>query len=930
MQKSFAFLIFLMIFFSVNAQNMASGYKNYSTFTTLQQKRNITPELIANTPETLRLHPEYGVLPYGIPKKNCFEILAKRTLDSRYFQDLANPQKFYIEKANGAIHYLNAQNQLISIDSRLRPTSTGIYEAPFQPEPKTLNVIDRYSSITVKGIEMKFNRNLHLWHEALDGTRTDLGLANWDSRIIGDEGMQIINVWEGVTMHVNYKKEYIKTDFLLHKAPAQKEGFLVITDDVDIPTGYYFAPDPKNNFATNKEEITGNLLIMNEKNQNVFSMGAIYVYDAKIEKKRQRIFPYKIHNETQQYEIRIPLTYLQDPDRKYPVTIDPTVTGPIATYGSGNIPFINNSTSYCVFNTSNYCSTNLPVTVPSGANVTAAYYATRYTALDFFSNGCISSTMSDCFLNEGSFQIYNSNCSYSSGILSCSSSYSVGDCYTLDSAGVGSPTSPGYIRDINIVDSANGCVIAQCSPYDLVFQMRTYACFSCNGGCQTDCHYMPSGIWKIFIEGDVPLNTLTCSATSNSPICENQDITLFGVSSGGQGSYIYSWQGPNGFVSNQQNPIINSATILDTGVYSLTVYDASNCEAQSTTNIVINQVGTATISSQSNICSGTNTNVIFTGTPSSTVYYNINGGITQSIFISNGSDSINTGNITTNTTYNLISISNGLCSQNITGSTTVNVLSLPTASITGTTSICAGNNANITFSGTPNALVTYNINNGSNQSTTLTNGTSVVNTGAISSNTVYHLVSVTDNICAQNIVGDATVTVNPNPIPNANGTFNILWGGSAQLNSTGGGTYSWQPSTGLNSVNIANPIASPTGTITYYVTVTNVAGCKDVDTVIVNVGAQSIDNAAWSQLIKVYPNPTDGNLWVGATSLPKDNYSISLYAINGQLLKKEEVSVIDGRLQLSFQLENMSLGVYMLRVVSKNGKGEFSVKVQKK
>ena len=44
-------------------------------------------------------------------------------------------------------------------------------------------------------------------------------------------------------------------------------------------------------------------------------------------------------------------------------------------------------------------------------------------------------------------------------------------------------------------------------------------------------------------------------------------------------------------------------------------------------------------------------------------------------------------------------------------------------------------------------------------------------------------------------------------------------------------TYSWSPATGLSCTSCANPIATPTGPMTYYVTVTNPAGCEKTDTI---------------------------------------------------------------------------------------------------
>ncbi|MGF2411853.1 MAG: PKD domain-containing protein, partial [Ferruginibacter sp.] len=81
------------------------------------------------------------------------------------------------------------------------------------------------------------------------------------------------------------------------------------------------------------------------------------------------------------------------------------------------------------------------------------------------------------------------------------------------------------------------------------------------------------------------------------------------------------------------------------------------------------------------------------------------------------------------------------------------------------------------------------------------------------------------------------ITVKPLAIANA-GPSPAICGGqqSAQLNASGGNTYTWTPATGLSNPNIANPVASPTTTTIYTVAV-GVTGCPKTrdDSLIVNV-----------------------------------------------------------------------------------------------
>lgn len=66
----------------------------------------------------------------------------------------------------------------------------------------------------------------------------------------------------------------------------------------------------------------------------------------------------------------------------------------------------------------------------------------------------------------------------------------------------------------------------------------------------------------------------------------------------------------------------------------------------------------------------------------------------------------------------------------------------------------------------------------------------------------------------------------------------ICLGSSVTLSASalGATSYAWLPNDGtLSNLTIANPIANPTTTTTYYVAITNTNGCTDLDTVVVTV-----------------------------------------------------------------------------------------------
>jgi hypothetical protein len=81
-----------------------------------------------------------------------------------------------------------------------------------------------------------------------------------------------------------------------------------------------------------------------------------------------------------------------------------------------------------------------------------------------------------------------------------------------------------------------------------------------------------------------------------------------------------------------------------------------------------------------------------------------------------------------------------------------------------------------------------------------------------------------------------TLTITPLPNPNITPLNPIICqGGSVQLTATGGVSYVWTPATGLNNRFLSSPVAQPSATTTYTVSVTNAAGCVGSGSVTVTV-----------------------------------------------------------------------------------------------
>jgi hypothetical protein len=75
-------------------------------------------------------------------------------------------------------------------------------------------------------------------------------------------------------------------------------------------------------------------------------------------------------------------------------------------------------------------------------------------------------------------------------------------------------------------------------------------------------------------------------ASFNGPLCEGNALNLRVTPAGTS----YSWNGPNGFVSTLQNPIINPVTLGTAGTYNVTVTYPGGCTSTSSVAVIVNPI----------------------------------------------------------------------------------------------------------------------------------------------------------------------------------------------------------------------------------------------------------------------------------------------------------------------------------------------------
>jgi hypothetical protein len=324
------------------------------------------------------------------------------------------------------------------------------------------------------------------------------------------------------------------------------------------------------------------------------------------------------------------------------------------------------------------------------------------------------------------------------------------------------------------------------------------------------------------------------SAASSTTFCSGNSVTL----SAGSGS-AYVWNtGASG----------SSITVGSSGAYYVTVTDGNGCQATSAaTTVLVNPLPSAGISGNASVCQNASApSITFTGSGGTAPYtftYKINGGVNQTVSTSLGNSiSVSVPSNAPGTyVYTLVGVqesSGTSCSNSVAGSVTVVVSPLPSASISGSTTLCQNSFTPIIYftgsGATAPYTFTYQINGGATQTITTPSGTSV-GIGvpvSVAGTFNYTLLSVKEsgsNACLNSASGTAIIVVNPLPGATITGSAIICQNATAPVVTfTGSGatapyTFTYKINNGSNqtvstvsgnSVSVSVP-TNTAGTYTY-------------------------------------------------------------------------------------------------------------------
>jgi|GEM_PF-278898 len=307
------------------------------------------------------------LLPSDFPINNPYykEEIGKRTFTSRTFKD--GKEGVIIQYSSKNLNYLDKENKFQPINAKLESSQPSTVQteredgakkdkggvmfawAALQQQYPTYLYKDGSTALSSdKKNKIIFNQNGKI-------NEAEMDISDYT---VGEEGMFINNVIKGIDKKIIFYENAIETDYIIRQPINTGNHDLVISEEIELPTGYYLSPIAP---SPSERGLRGEALVVysSEGIENArFKAPVFYDADKEIEFGRYNLIQDAGKNILQ---IIIPKKWLNDVNRSYPITIDPVVTGPTSNYPA---IYMNS----CVL--PNYASDSMLVTIPGGITIT--------------------------------------------------------------------------------------------------------------------------------------------------------------------------------------------------------------------------------------------------------------------------------------------------------------------------------------------------------------------------------------------------------------------------------------------------------------------------------------------------------------------------------------------------------------------------------
>jgi len=276
-----------------------------------------------------------------------------------------------------------------------------------------------------------------------------------------------------------------------------------------------------------------------------------------------------------------------------------------------------------------------------------------------------------------------------------------------------------------------------------------------------------------------------------TPICYN-GTAQFTVTGPANGSVTLTVNGASQTVSLDASG--NGTVTFNNATADVTASLVSVTDGTCTNNVtgsavvVVEPLLQATVTAITPICSGEDAVFNVSGPANGAVTYNVNGGGNATVTLDNaGAGVITVPAVTVDQVVNLVSVSDGTCTNPVTGTATVAINDLLTATIApASTPICSDGSAVFNITGPANGTVVINV-GGVDVTITLNNaGTGTHTVANATADVTASLVSVSNGTCDNPVTGNATVVVSPEFTVDVTAGPQICFEGSAIFTFSGG------------------------------------------------------------------------------------------------------------------------------------------------
>ena len=707
------------------------------------------------TPGFYQSNPDFGIC--FNDSINWFELIQRRTATTRTY--ISSTGDSIYDYAADEINYFN-DGWWKAIDPRLSQSQSG-WSAEHQLNP-TFLFPDGSTAISLSD-DSKLNFNLH---SKINGATISL-----NDYSVGDNGMYIHSAFPGIDKKIVFRKNEIESDYIIQNAnTVVGNADLIISEEINLPEGFTIKKD----FLKGEEEggnWMGELVVYDTEQKEKARFRTPVFYDSNIDASQQAnsflVGTYRLiekENGKYQLEIIVPADWLKDPQRVFPITIDPIVTGPTATWAGGII-------SSCWFPASS--SSTLNVTIPASITITNFFVTASY-----YANPANGSWMSDGYM------YFTTTC----GRDPANPAF-----YWTVAPPAGNASGTATLINQDMKQTLSCCFVPSCAAQNIALVLHLLRDFGGSGCNSTYIYYNPVTIapFSAHVVGKTLESSNALWSVNPTTLCANScNLTISATANSGVAPYTMTHPWAAGSVNfGSYNAGGNPCTSSGSGNINLVIPGCpTTCGATNILNVpppvITDACGTvvsgltaktvtvkpvpdaiATPASQT-VCSNTPMNIALTSCVAGTTYsWNGSNGTSGNGNIS--ATPVNAICPSVNVTYTITPTAVGCVGA--TSTAQVTVVPVPTSGFTvNPNPVCTGQTATITYNGTSCAGAVFNWNFGTG---TVISGTGSGPYQVTWSTTGVQTVTlqVTQGTCVSTLTSinvtvtlGATVSINPN------------------------------------------------------------------------------------------------------------------------------------------------------------------------